>query len=71
LGSAYSPVLSVSDARVQRAHRKTELVGMAFRFEVTRKTENSNRRAKSGCATSEPGDRANINREARAEGLQA
>jgi hypothetical protein len=61
----------ISYARVESAHHKTELGGVAFRFEVTQKTESSNHTAKSGCATSEPGDRASIEGKARAEGLQA
>jgi hypothetical protein len=71
LASTYFPALSVSDARVQRAHRKAELGAVAFRFDPTPKTESSNRTAKSAYATSEPGDHAIIDREARAEGLQA
>jgi hypothetical protein len=71
VGGAYFPASSVSDARVQSAHHKTELGEVAFRFEVAQKTETSNRTAKSGCAASEPGDRANINGGPRAAGLQA
>jgi hypothetical protein len=56
---------------VESAHHKTQLGEVAFRFEVTQKTEGSNRTVESGCATSEPGDHANIDAEARAEGLQA
>jgi len=56
---------------VESAPDKTELGGVAFRFEPAKNTQSRNRTAKSGCATSEPGDRASIDREARAAGLQA
>jgi hypothetical protein len=56
---------------VESAPDKTELGGVAFRFEPAKNTQSRNRTAKSGCATSEPGDRASIEGKARAEGLQA
>jgi len=56
---------------VESAPDKTELGGVAFRFEPAKNTQSRNRTAKSGCATSEPGDRAGIEGKARAEGPQA